>query len=348
MNAAILQVASALPVATLDNAELAASGSNWSAESIEAKTGIIRRHVAAKNECTSDLAVAAAQQLFAKGACQKQEIDYLILCTQTPDYLLPNTACLVQERLGLGRSVGAIDVNLGCSGYVYALGLAKGLIETGQASRVLLITADTYSKLLAPDDFSVRSLFGDGATATLLGASPANTPALGPFVYGTDGSGAENLIARGGGLREPGSVLPRLTMNGPEIFSFTLSAVPRLVRQLMAQAEITPEDIDLFVFHQANRYMLEHLRDKLSLPDKKFPITLREQGNTVSSSVPMALDTQASRGELKQGARLMLVGFGVGYSWGATLATWQPSPLTPKGPSLRTPHSNVLPARVAP
>ena len=154
-------------------------------------------------------------------------------------------------------------------------------------------------------------------------------------------------MAKGGGLRDACSSPPRLTMNGPEIFSFTLSAVPRLVKQLMDRAKITPNEVDLYVFHQANRYLLEHLRDKLSLPEEKFPITLRQQGNTVSSSLPMALDTLASRGQLSRGARLMLVGFGVGYSWGAALATWQPSPLSPGEAVLRTPHTTVSPVQVA-
>jgi 3-oxoacyl-[acyl-carrier-protein] synthase III len=193
MNAAILQVASAVPSSTLDNRALAAGGSGWTAEAIEAKTGIALRHVAGAGEFASDLAVAAAERLLATNARDRDEIDYVILCTQTPDYLLPTTACLVQHRLGLRQSCGAIDVNLGCSGYVYGLGLAKGLIETGQAERVLLLTADTYSKLLAPNDFAVRSLFGDGATATLVGLSEDETPALGPFLYGTDGSGGRPL-----------------------------------------------------------------------------------------------------------------------------------------------------------
>src|SRR5580692_693074 len=169
-----------LPEAVLDNQQLAAEYSGLSAERIKRNTGVEQRHIAREDECASDLAVAAAQKILGTGVIFAGEMDYLILCTQSPDYFLPTTACLVQDRLGLPKSCGALDINLGCSGFVYGLGLAKGLIETGQARNVLLITSDTYSKHIHPGDKSVRTLFGDAAAATLVSAFESTEIAIGP------------------------------------------------------------------------------------------------------------------------------------------------------------------------
>jgi 3-oxoacyl-[acyl-carrier-protein] synthase III len=339
--AAIKAIEYHLPARVLANDQLAAELSDWSAEKIEEKTGIAERYVAAENECASDLGVAAARKLFMSGACRPEEIDYLLLCTQSPDYFLPTTACLMQERLGIPTTAGAIDFNQGCSGHVYGLGLAKGLVETGQARRVLLITAETYSKHIHPRDRSVRTLFGDAAAATLIAgledSDGFEPPLLGPFVLGTDGRGAGNLIVPTGGLRQPRTAesgqaqvdehgnwrsQDNLFMNGPEIFTFTLRIVPQCVSDLLARAGKRLEDIDLFVFHQANRYMLEHLRKKLRIPDEKFWIAMRHCGNTVSSTIPIALKLAQEAGRLRRGQTIMLVGFGVGYSWGGALVRW--------------------------
>jgi len=335
-----------LPESVLDNAQLAQENPAWTVEKIQSKTGILERHVSAPDECASDLAAQAVARLFEQGACRPDEIDFLLFCTQSPDYFLPTTACLLQERLGLRKSVGALDINLGCSGFIYGLGLAKGLIETGQANTVLLLTADTYTKFIQPRDFSVRSLFGDAAAATLLTRGSSDDESIGPFVYGTDGSGAGNLIVKYGGLRHPSESAsspavpvaaasaptnsnsdeqpqpPTLYMNGPEIFAFTLGAVPKSVNALLARTGLTLDDIDLVVFHQANEYMLEHLRAKMKIPKEKFFVSMSHCGNTVSSSIPIALRDACSAGRLVTGNRVMLVGFGVGYSWGATLLRW--------------------------
>jgi 3-oxoacyl-[acyl-carrier-protein] synthase-3 len=263
-----------------------------------------------------------------------------LYCTQTPDYILPTTACVLQHRLGLSTSCGALDFNLGCSGYIYGLGLAKALIDSGQASKVLLLTADTYSKLLNPADKSVRTIFGDAAAATLIVASEQES-LTGPFVYGTDGAGAQNLIVPAGGMRRAADpqaelvpddsgnarTMNDLYMNGAEIFNFTLRVIPTAISQLLERAGIGQEDVDLFVFHQANRFMLEHLRRKLKVPAEKFVIAMEDIGNTVSSSIPIALREAQERGQLPPGSLVMLVGFGVGYSWGATLIRWsEPQP----------------------
>jgi 3-oxoacyl-[acyl-carrier-protein] synthase-3 len=337
MHATLRAIEYYLPEKVVTTADLAAEFPQWSVEKIDAKTGISERHVSASDECSSDLAVSAARKLFDTGACRPDEIDYILLCTQSPDYLLPTTACLVQERLDIPTTAGALDFNLGCSGYVYGLGLAEGLIASGQAQEILLLTAETYTKFLHPLDKSVRTIFGDAAAATLLTAVDSPQPLLGPFVYGTDGKGAGNLIVPTGGMRRPrtsqtavaakdksGNVRSGddLFMDGAEIFNFTLSAVPTSVSALLERAGMELDQIDLFVFHQANRYMLEHLRKRMKIPPEKFEISMAHCGNTVSSTLPIALKQALEGGRIKENAVVMLVGFGVGYSWGATLLRW--------------------------
>jgi 3-oxoacyl-[acyl-carrier-protein] synthase-3 len=337
MHAAISAIEYYLPEKVISTAELSTEFPEWSVDKIDEKTGISERHIAAPDQCASDLAVAAAQKLFGSGACRPEGIDYLLFCTQSPDYFLPTTACLIQNRLGVKKTAGALDFNLGCSGYIYGLGLAQGLILSGQASTILLLTAETYSKFLNSRDRSVRTIFGDAGAATLLCAVDSPAPLVGPFVYGTDGSGGSNLIVPAGGMRrartaetstaieaEGGNIRSQndLFMNGAEIFNFTLEVVPQTVDALLKKAGLSPADINLFVFHQANKFMLEHLRKRLKIPPEKFQVTMQHCGNTVSSTIPIALKHAALEGRLSQGALVMLVGFGVGYSWGATLLRW--------------------------
>lgn len=337
MRAAIRGIASYLPKTLLSNQQLAADFPEWTAEKITEKTGIDSRHIAVEGELSSDLAVEAAQLLFASGVARPAEIDYLLLCTQSPDYFLPTTACLLQNRLGIPTSAGALDFNLGCSGWVMGLGLANGLILSGQARRVLLLTAETYSKFIHPQDKSVRTIFGDAAAATLIEGVEGEDGGIGPFLYGTDGSGGQNLIVPAGGMRKPRSLdtavavqdengstrsPDNLFMNGPEIFNFTLRIVPKTVTGLLERSGLALGDVDWFVFHQANRYMLEHLRRKLKVPAEKFPVVMNHCGNTVSSSIPIALEQMTGEGALRPGQRVMVVGFGVGYSWAGAMLRW--------------------------
>jgi 3-oxoacyl-[acyl-carrier-protein] synthase-3 len=336
MKASIQAIEFSLPEQTLTTEQLAAEFPDWGVPKIDAATGIQERHIAAPLQCSSDLAADAAQRLFQGGACSPGDIDFVLLCTQTPDYFLPTTACLLQNRLGIGSRAGALDYNLGSSGYVYGLGLAQGLIESRQVSNVLLLTAETYTKFVHPRDRSVRTIFGDAATATYITAVESAVPLLGPFVYGTDGAGAGNLIVHAGGMRTPrspetatevtddsGNVRSRdhLYMAGGEIFSFTLSVVPSSVAQLLDRAGKDIDSIDLFVFHQANRQMLEHLRKRMKIPPEKFVVSI-SHGNTASNSIPLALKHALMEGRLRRGATVILVGFGPGYSWGATLVRW--------------------------
>jgi len=327
-----------LPETILTNEELEQLYSGWSPAVVREKTGIQGRHIAAKDETASDMAVKAAQKLFDRNACTPADIDFVMLCTQSPDYFLPTSACLIQNRLRIPKKCGAFDFNLGCSGFVYGLAIARALIENGLAGNILLLTADTYSKFIHPMDRSVRTVFGDAASATLIGGVETNGAGealIGPFVFGTDGSGADLLMVPAGGLREPhssqtaveqtdekGNTRSRdhLFMNGPAILTFSMSAVPALVEKLLSESGLDRENIDAFVFHQANKLMLEVLRKACNIPPGRFVVDLEDKGNTVGSTIPIALANAFRGGTIKPQARVMLVGFGVGLSWAGALS----------------------------
>lgn len=338
VTARLVDIAIYLPEAVMSNAELAKLYPEWPAEKILEKTGISERRIASDLQTAGDMAYEAACNLFSQGSVDAQDVDFIILCTQAPDYVLPTTACLLQDRLGIPRHAGALDINLGCSGFVYGLSLAKGLVETGAARCVLLLTADTYSKFIHPLDKSVRTLFGDAAAATAIVASDFAEEAIGPFVFGTDGAGAKNLIVEAGMYRRPkscdtsieltdnsGNVRSRenLYMNGAEVMAFSLKEVPKAADELLIKAGKKKEDVDFFVLHQANKFMLETLRKKMQIESKKLPILMNDIGNTVSSTIPLALFKMREHGMLTGEKKLMLIGFGVGYSWSACFLNWQ-------------------------
>lgn len=326
------------PTKTLSNEDLEKAFPEWSVGKIESKTGIKNRYIASENQSVSDLAVGAASNLFKNSNIDKSKIDFLLLCTQSPDYFLPTTACIVHEQLALEKSCGAMDFNLGCSGFVYGLGLAKGLIQSGQCKNVLLITSEVYSKHIHPQDKSVRTIFGDGAAATLItGDTSCQSENIGCFIYGTDGAGAQNLIVPDGGIKSPlsassfvettdssGNVRTpsNLYMHGSEIFTFTLKAVPLAISQLCEKSSLNLDDFDYFIFHQANKFMLEQLRANLKIPKHKFLTSYENYGNTVSSTIPIGLFEAIRNQQFKPGDKILLIGFGVGYSWAATYITW--------------------------
>ncbi|WP_413732625.1 MULTISPECIES: 3-oxoacyl-ACP synthase III family protein [unclassified Shewanella] len=339
MKAYISCISSYLPSRTLSNEQLSNDYPDWSINKIYSKTGISNRHIASDSETCSDMAVKACENLFLENSIDKDSVDFILLCTQSPDYLLPTTACIVQERLGLNTGIGALDFNLGCSGYIYGLSLAKGIVETGQAKNVLLITSEAYSKYINESDKSVRTLFGDGATATLISAENtqgSQSDFIGPFVFGTDGSGAENLIVPHGGskfpITEESSIAvtdssgnqrspKNLYMNGGEIFTFTLKTVPASVNALLDKAKMTLDDVDYIIFHQANKFMLDQLRKACRIEESKFLTSYESFGNTVSSTIPLGL-IEANKAKLfLKGHKIMLIGFGVGYSWAGTIIT---------------------------
>ena len=304
-----MKIAYHLPEKALTNAELASDWDGWTPEKIFAKTGVRARRVAAPGETALDLAESACRRLFDETGVAAASVDFLVLCTQSPELRLPSSACLLQARLGLRVSCGALAIDHGCSGFVYALAVAKGLLAGGLAQNVLVVTAETYSRYLDAEDRATRTIFGDGAAAALVGAD--DMPRLGAFVFGTDGTGADKLIVRDG----------RLRMDGPEIFNFALEVVPSALDAALAANGLAREAVDLFVFHQANRFMLDTLRTVCGLPRDRFYVNLETTGNTVSASIPIALRQLRDAGRLAPGMRVALVGFGVGLSWGATVVT---------------------------
>ncbi len=313
-----------VPEAVVTNEDLAAQFPEWSAEKVATKVGIRRRHIAGPGETAVDMAVQAAEALFVEHDIDRAGVDFVLLCTQSPDYVLPTSACLVQDRLKLSTSCGALDFNLGCSGFVYGLAVAKGLLVSGVAKNVLLITAETYSKHIHPLDKGNRTIFGDAAAATLV--STEGVAAIGEFCLGTDGSGAENLMVKTGGQRHP-DPLPvtegeedfpnHFQMNGSGVFNFTMEAVPPLVSATLQNNALELEQIDLFVFHQANKFMLNTLRKLCRIQPERFYSCMEEFGNTVSSTIPIALKHAQADGSIKPGSQVLIAGFGVGYSWGA-------------------------------
>jgi len=311
-----------LPDKVETNEQLQAQFPSWDMDLIYAKTGIAKRHIAAENECASDLGVAAVRKLFDRHDIDPASIDFLLLCTQTPDYPLPTTACLMQDRLGLSTNAGALDFNMGCSGFVYGLSLADGLIRTGPSRRVLLVTAETYSKYIDPTDRSLRTIFGDGAAATLIEA--VDEPTLSAFQFGTDGSGADTLMVTKGGARcEQDAHKPRhrkrwpsaLYMDGPSLINFTVAAVPKLVENILSAGGLSMRQIDLFLFHQATDKMLTMLQERMGLDPQRLPIVLRDYGNTVSATIPISIHEMRKQGRIQSDSNVMLVGFGVGWSW---------------------------------
>lgn len=323
-----------LPERVVTNEELVKAFPEWSVEKVAQKVGVNSRHLAASDETAGDMAEKAARRLFEEYHIQPESIDFLLLCTQSPDYFLPSTACILQDRLGIPTSAGAFDYNLGCSGCIYGMAVAKGLIAAGIAKNILLLTAETYNKYLHPEDKSNRSIFGDGAAACLI--STEGFAEIQDFVLGTDGKGADNLIVKTGAARhksptgeswedEDGHTWydDYLYMNGGAIFNFTLDAVPAMIQQLLEKHHLSQDDIDYYVFHQANKFMLSTIRKFCVLPKDKFYINLENVGNTVSSTVLIGLKDCIERQVIKPNDTVMIAGFGVGLSWGGTILRFQ-------------------------
>lgn len=299
------------------------------------KIGVKSRHIAAKDESAGDLAFVAAEKLFAENKLDRDETDFILLCTQHPDHLGPHTSAHLQHRLGLKKSVGTMDISLGCSGYVYGLAVAKALIETGLAKKILFLTSSVYTKYINAKDKATRPLFGDGATATWIEAVDEDKPSLSAFVFGSDGSRFDKLIIPVGGSR----LMPRdnpevfatddkknfrsnyeVFMDGMAITYFTLREVPKLVDDVLTAAKLTRAELDYCIFHQANKFMMTYLRDKADLNDVPFHNDITATGNIVSGSVPLAIEQVVKAHGSKNLRRVMLAGFGVGLSWAGCIA----------------------------
>lgn len=329
MKAVIKFVASYLPDNTVTNNMLSTEFPEWPVDKILNKIGIRERRLSGI-ETITEMGIKAANALFESSSLKPTDVDYILLCTQSPDYILPTSACIIQNEIGVPSSAGALDFNQGCSGYIYGLSIAKGLIAAEIAQNVLLITSEAYSKHIHPEDKSNRAIFGDAATATWL--SSGSGIEIEKFVLGTDGAGAENLIITNGGSRfakgdgraytDSNGNLRRddyLFMNGSEIFNFTLKAIPDLVNETLKKNNRELEEVNWFIFHQANAFMLQHLRKKIGIREDRFPIELEYTGNTVSSTIPLVLEKLLNDNKIKKGDNIMLTGFGVGYSWGSVI-----------------------------
>jgi len=297
-------------------------------------TGARQRHVTKNGMCASDLCEPAAKALLAELKWEPASIDLLIVVTQSPDYFSPATACVLQQRLGLSTACAAFDVNLGCSGWVYGLWMASGMIAGGAARRALLLVGDVVSQTMSKEDRSVAPLFGDAGAATALERDPTAPPM--EFVLGTDGEGARHLMVPAGGFRlrarDENAVmvtqadgntrsLQNIHMNGAEVFTFTLRSVPPLIREVMTRAGWSHADTDAYVFHQASAFMLKSLARSCKIPPEKFVLAMETYGNTSSVSIPLSM-CEKLRGPLAEGTqKLVLAGFGVGWSWGAVAIT---------------------------
>lgn len=329
MGSQIKKISVHFPESILTNEYLEKEFGRWEADKITNKIGIKIRHQVQKDETASDIALIAAEKVLENE--NRNEVDALIYCTQSPDYFLPATACILQEKLKLNNNCAAFDFNQGCSGYIYGLAIAKSFISSGIAKKVLLITAETYTKYINNKDLANKTIFGDAATATIIEVN--NIERIHEFILGTDGSGCNNLIVKNGAAKnkydekateyqtDSGDIYTdnNLYMNGPEIFNFTIEAVPKAVNECLAKNSLTLEDVDYFVFHQANKFMIDYLRKKIKIPIEKFYSNMLYTGNTVSSTIPIALSDILHNKILQKDSKVLLCGFGVGYSWGATI-----------------------------
>lgn len=325
MGSQIKKIEYVFPEIKITNEDLKKDFPDYDFERFEEKVGIKNRYIVPENETAFDLAEKACNKLFKN--FDKQKIDYILYCTQSPEYFLPTTACILQDKLGLRKDIGALDFNLGCSGFTYGVNLANALISSGQVENVLLVTAETYSKFIHPKDKTNRSIFGDAAAATLI--SKTEDENILKFKFGTDGSGYDKLIIKNGGSRFPLNPSAEevgygtdnvytdnhLYMNGPEIFNFTTKVIPNFVKEIMEANQLEIDKVDQFVFHQANSFMLDFLRKRVKVAKENFYNDLSDGGNTVSCTIPIALKRYTDSLNEDKELTLGIIGFGVGLSW---------------------------------
>jgi 3-oxoacyl-[acyl-carrier-protein] synthase-3 len=311
-------VAYHLPEKIVTNEDLVRANPSWNADSLFRKTGIRQRHIAKESETSLDFAERTAEKLFRESGISACEVDVLLFCTQTPDYMLPASACVLHERLQLPTKCGAFDFNLGCSGFTYGLWFAKSLVDSGSAKTVLLLVGDTLSRECAAGDQVTVPIFGDGAGGALVCKSSEGALAeLGTTVVGTDGRGWRHLKMERGGSRCPvGNRF--IEMNGAEIFNFTLTSVEDAIGQLLSSIKEDWGSIDRMLLHQANGFILETLRRRMNFSPERCPIDVAETGNTSSASLPVLFRRCFDRNELCAGQHCVLAGYGVGYSWAIT------------------------------
>ncbi len=295
----------------------------WKIDNVVKKIGIFQRYISDKNETSLDLGLTASIKLFSEYKIPTEEVDSLIFVTQSPDYLLPPSSCIIQEKLSLRKNILALDINLGCSGFVNTLAVATSLINSQMVNNCLLICGETYSKYINEKDRTNRLIFSDGGSACLVEKNYKKNSFIGKFNFGCDGKGAKELMIKGSGARNKIDFAnQKLFMNGPAILLFTLSQVPPLLNKTLKDNDLKIEDIDLFVFHQASKLVLDLLSEKIGIKRSKMYSNLENKGNTVSCSIPIALKDACKENKLNCDDLVLIIGFGVGYSLGSTIIKW--------------------------
>lgn len=333
MKIAIKDITCYLPATVVTNDDLIRQNPDWDLRRISSRLGVERRNIARPDETALDLAYAACETMFRNHNELSGSIDAIIFCTQSPDYIMPPNSCILHGRLNLSDRVLTFDYNLACSGYIYGLVLAQGLLKSAMAKNILLITSDTYSKYIHPRDRSARVLFGDGAAVTWLGEAQEKRGLI-DIICSTQGKNFEKFIIPAGGSRMPKTAatcvemtdengntrtLENIHMDGMGIMEFILDKIPRQVRILMDRNNLTVDQIDHFIFHQANKIVLDSLVRVIDIPPEKMFQNIMNIGNTVSASIPIALYDAYHSNRIKKGDLILVSGFGVGLSWGTAL-----------------------------
>lgn len=281
------------------------------------KTGIEYVSIANKNETALNLAIKSSKKVLKKN---KKKIDCIIYVTQSPEYNLPSGSCILQDRLGLPKNIRAFDVNQGCSGFVYGLSLASSLIESNQSKNILLVCSDTYRKYIKNNENSCFPIFSDGASSTIISKSSKIKTFI-DFEFGTDGSGYSDLIVKNSGSYY-NSDNPEIFMDGKKVLMFTMSNIPNLVNKILKRNNLNKSQIKYFIFHQASKIVIENLKKKLNIKNEKVYQDLRNLGNTVSSTIPINIQKLVKNGKIKSGDKILIAGFGVGYSMGAAIINY--------------------------
>ena len=303
--------------------ELLRDNPDWRIEDIENKTGVKTRFVSGSDETATSLGILAGKKLFSNNEdnISPEEIDALIFVTQSPDYFLPTSACIIQNELGIGKNSLCFDINQGCSGFVYALSNACAYIHSKLAENVLIICGETYTKFIGADDRTNRPLFSDAAAAILVSKSDKS---ISGFKLGTNGAGARSLIVEQGAAKSKfdSESSPKLFMDGSKVFMFTLGEIPKSVKNILKTEGLTSDDIKMFVFHQASKLVIDNLEKKLGLDSNQVFRNYENLGNTVSATIPIALKDLSNRGDMQESEKVLIQGFGVGLSWAGCIIEW--------------------------
>jgi 3-oxoacyl-[acyl-carrier-protein] synthase-3 len=331
MGIVIKDIQYALPRQKVTNSDLEREMEGWDMSRLAPKTGVLERYIASADETSASLGIQAARKLL--DAHPGLVPDTLIVCTQTPDYPMPPNSCLIQDALKLPNRTLCFDFNLACSGYIYGLLMAKAFLLSGQSKQVLLITGDTYSRLIHPSDRSTRVLFGDGVAASLIVNTDASNGIL-DIICDTDGSRFNQFYIPAGGCLRPSDLQSAkeyadsagnirsddfIQMNGMGVLSFFQKTVPAQIREILFKNQLSIEDIELFLFHQASKLTIDAVAALLKISQQKVFCNLERVGNTVSASIPIAWADARKEGREKPGSLLLLSGFGVGLSWGSII-----------------------------